>query len=52
MRVVFWDGDEEFPARITILYDKNVTDFIHPENVVMLGSDCMRTFQRYLTDKE
>lgn len=51
MRVVFWDGDEEFPARITILYDKNVTDFIHPENVVMLGSDCMRTFQRYLTDK-
>ena len=43
-RVLFWDRDEEFPAKITILYDKNVTEFIHPESVVMVGSECMRCF--------
>lgn len=44
LRVIFWDGDEEFPAKINILFDKNITEFIHPESVVMLGSECVRYF--------
>lgn len=45
LRVVFWDGDEEFPAKINLLFDKNITEFIHPESVTMLGSECMRYFK-------
>ena len=55
IRVIFWDGDDEFPATVTILYDKNVTQFVHPENVVMLGSECMKYFCRAadcVNDKE
>ncbi len=48
VRVIFWDGDEEFPAKVTILYDKNITEFVHPESVVMVGSECMRCFLREL----
>lgn len=44
LRVIFWDGDEEFPAKINLLYDRNVTMFTHPESVVMLGAECMRYF--------
>ena len=44
MRVIFWDGDEDFPAKINLLYDRNVTDFTHAETVVMLGAECMRYF--------
>lgn len=44
LRVIFWDGDEEFPAKVNILFDKDITSFIHPESVVMLGSECMRYF--------
>ena len=44
LRVIFWDGDEEFPAKVNILFDRNITDFTHPESVVMLGMECMRYF--------
>lgn len=52
IRVIFWDGDDEFPASVTILYDKNIIHFIHPENVVMLGSECMRLFCRAAFEAE
>ena len=29
MRVLFWDGDEEFPAQCNLLFDRSATDFIH-----------------------
>lgn len=44
LRVIFWDGDEEFPAKVNLLFDKNITSFIHPESVVMLGAECMEYF--------
>ncbi|MCI8504852.1 MAG: DUF3786 domain-containing protein [Lachnospiraceae bacterium] len=44
LRVIFWEGDEEFPAKVNLLFDKNITSFIHPESVVMLGMECMRYF--------
>ena len=31
--VIFWDGDEEFPASANMLFDRNITQWIHPESV-------------------
>lgn len=44
IRVIFWEGDEEFPTTVNILFDKNVIKFTHPETVVLLGSECRRYF--------
>ena len=40
--VLFWDGDEEFPAQANLLFDSNITDFMHEENVVMVASNAVR----------
>lgn len=37
--VLFWDGDDEFPAQANMLFDSNITDFMHEENVVGVASD-------------
>lgn len=34
LAVLFWDGDEEFSAQANMLFDSNITDFMHEENVV------------------
>ena len=39
IRFLFWDGDDEFPAQANILFDANVTEFLHEESVVMIGQD-------------
>lgn len=36
--VVFWDKDEEFEAQANILFDADITDFLHEETVVCLAS--------------
>ncbi len=33
LTVIFWDGDEEFPASANMLFDCNITQWIHPESV-------------------
>ncbi len=33
LTVIFWDGDEEFPASANMLFDRNITQWIHPESV-------------------
>ena len=38
MQVLFWDGDDEFPAQANLLFDKTCTDFIHVESVVTIAS--------------
>lgn len=38
MRVLFWDGDEEFPAQCNLLFDRSAVDFIHVESVVSIAS--------------
>lgn len=40
--VVFWDGDDEFDAQANILFDADITDFIHEETVCCVGSDLVR----------
>ena len=42
MRVLFWDGDEEFPAQCNLLLDRSATDFIHVESVVSIASEAQR----------
>ena len=37
--VLFWGGDDEFPAQANMLFDSNITDFMHEENVVGVASD-------------
>ncbi|MEG2638616.1 MAG: DUF3786 domain-containing protein [Clostridiales bacterium] len=37
LKFIFWDGDEEIPAAANILFDKNITDFTHPEDTIGLG---------------
>lgn len=41
LRLQFWDGDDEFPAQGSILFDKNATEFIHVESLVTIASQCV-----------
>lgn len=47
LTIVFWDGDEEFPAQANILFDADITEFLHEETVVCVASD----FARQLAQK-
>lgn len=42
LTVVFWDGDDEFEAQSNILFDADITDFIHEETVVCVAADLVR----------
>ncbi len=44
--VTFWDGDEEFPSQANMLFDSNITDFMHEETVVSVAADALY----YLTE--
>lgn len=39
--VLFWDGDDEFAAQANLLFDSNITDFMHEENVVGVAADAV-----------
>ena len=40
--ITFWDADDEFPAQANMLFDSNITDYMHEENVVTVASDAVR----------
>ena len=42
LHIIIWDGDDEFPASVTVLFDKNIADFTHPETVVTIGDDAIQ----------
>lgn len=42
MRVLFWDGDDEFPAQCNLLFDRSAPDFIHVESVVSIASEALK----------
>lgn len=42
IRFLFWDGDEEFPAQANVLFDSNITDYVHEETAIMIGGDGLR----------
>lgn len=35
---ILWEGDEEFPMNVNILFDKGITSCTHPEDVPVVGS--------------
>ena len=37
--VLFWDKDEEFEAQANMLFDSEITEFMHEENVVCVAAD-------------
>lgn len=39
IQYLFWDGDDEFPAKANVLFDANITDFVHEETVVIIAAD-------------
>lgn len=42
MAVAFWDADDEFAAQANMLFDENITDYMHEENVVGVASDAAK----------
>ena len=40
--MLFWDGDDEFPAQANMLFDTGITDFTHVETVCAVAGDLMR----------
>lgn len=46
MAVLFWDRDDEFEAQGNMLFDSNITDFVHEENVVCIAADAVRYLSR------
>jgi len=42
LEIIFWDGDEEFPAQANILFDADITDFLHEETVVCVAAELFR----------
>ena len=42
LTVIFWDGDEEFEAQANMLFDADITDFLHEETVVCIAADFVR----------
>lgn len=41
VKLLFWDGDDEFPAQANILFDRNATDFIHIESIVTIATEML-----------
>ena len=39
--VLFWDKDEEFEAQANMLFDSEITEFMHKENVVCVAADAV-----------
>ena len=40
--VLFWDADDEFEAQANMLFDADITDFLHEETVVCIAADFVR----------
>lgn len=44
IRFLFWDGDDEFCAQANILFDANITDYVHEETVVLIAAQGVKRF--------
>ena len=44
----FWAGDEEFPPKITLLWDENTLEFMHFETTYFLQGDLLRRLKELL----
>lgn len=46
LQLIFWDADEDFPAQVQVLFDRNVTDYIHFETTGCLISDLLELLEK------
>lgn len=44
----FWEGDEEFPPKLLILWDRNTDQFLHFETTFYLQGDLLRRLEEKL----
>ena len=44
----FWEGDEEFPPKLLILWDRNTDQFLHFETTFYLQGDLLRQLKNLL----
>lgn len=44
----FWEGDEEFPPKLMILWDRNTDQFLHFETTFYLQGDLLRQLKNLL----
>lgn len=47
----FWKGDDEFPPKLLILWDRNTDSFLHFETTFYLQGDLLSRLQCYLEDR-
>lgn len=48
LQLIFWDADEDFPAQVQLLVDKQVTDFLHFETTGCIISDLLEKLEATL----
>lgn len=41
LAVTFWDADDEFDAQANLLFDYNITDYMHEETVVLVAYELL-----------
>lgn len=46
--IILWEGDEEFPADVNILFDSNITDFLESEDVTIVCETITWRLIKYL----
>lgn len=44
----FWDGDDKFPPKLTLLWDRNAIQFLHFETTFFLQGDLLERLRRIL----
>jgi len=47
----FWEGDEEFPPKLLILWDRNADRFLHFETTFYLQGDLLERLKGWMEDK-
>lgn len=48
----FWQGDEEFPPKLLILWDRNADKFLHFETTFYLQGDLLERLKGCMEDKD
>jgi len=46
----FWEGDEEFPPKLMLLWDRNTDKFLHFETTFYLQGDLLERLTNYMGD--
>lgn len=47
LQLIFWDQDEDFPAQVQVLFDQQVTDYIHFETTGCIISDLLEQLENF-----